>query len=217
VLGIAGLNSANIEIQGNQITNVAEAILGQEDSSFSSGAFLPPWAIGATNIVVNATQQALDFEVDPANPHAFNITGTTGNDLIIGGAGNDIINGSGGADVLTGGGGANTFVFDNNALSSAKQATPGIAEVTDFNASPQNQVDLSALLDAAFSSGQQANNLVQVTEDPSHNFSTLSVNVGGTATPNQFVAIAHLDNVHTGAVVTAVLDHAQHTAQVHVG
>jgi hypothetical protein len=29
------------------------------------------------------------------------------------------------------------------------------------------------------------------------------------------VAIAHLDNVHTNDIVTAILDHAHHTAQLH--
>jgi len=39
---------------------------------------------------------------------------------------------------------------------------------------------------------------------------------GGTSTPGAFVAAAHLQCVHVGDVVTVVLDHVQHTAQLAV-
>ena len=42
---------------------------------------------------------------------AFNITGSSGADIIIGGSGNDTIAGGAGADSLTGGGGVDTFAF----------------------------------------------------------------------------------------------------------
>ena len=45
---------------------------------------------------------------------------------------------------------------------------------------------------------------------------TLSVDVGGATTPGGFVPLAHLADVHAGDIVTAILDHAQHTAQLHV-
>ena len=72
--------------------------------------------------------------------------GGTGDDTLIGGAGNDMLDGGGGADVLTGGGGANTFVFDAHSLASAMQADPQIDEITDYNKSQGDVIDVSQLL-----------------------------------------------------------------------
>jgi hypothetical protein len=55
-----------------------------------------------------------------------------------------------------------------------------------------------------------------VTHDANGTSATLSVDVGGATTPGGFVPLAHLADVHAGDIVTAILDHAQHTAQVHV-
>jgi large repetitive protein len=124
---------------------------------------------------------------------------------------------SGGADVLSGGAGANTFVFDGTALGSAPQSTSALAKITNFSNAKGDTIDLSALLDAAFDSNpsQPASNLVKVTENANGHSATLSVDTGA-GTNNQFVAIAHLDHILSGAIVTAILDHAHHTAQLHV-
>jgi hypothetical protein len=117
-IGIAGLNSSNVTINGNQISNVQEGILGQEDANFSGGVFAPPWSIGNTNVIVNATQQGLDFEVAANDTQSFNITGTTGgHDLLIGGAGNDTFTynvdfAHNGTQTSIGGGGTDTEIVN---------------------------------------------------------------------------------------------------------
>ena len=104
-IGIAGLNSSNVTINGNQISNVQEAILGQEDANFGGGVFAPPWSIGNSNVIIKATQQGLDFEVASTDTQSFNIVGTSsGNDLFVGGAGNDTF--------TSGGSGNDTFVYN---------------------------------------------------------------------------------------------------------
>jgi Ca2+-binding RTX toxin-like protein len=147
------------------------------------------------------------------------VHGGTGNDIIdlsgLTSTEHAVINGGGGADLLSGGAGANTFVLDATALSSAQQPTPALAEIT--NLGTKDTIDLQALLDAAFGPNptQPASNVAKVTENADQHSATLSVDTGA-GTNNQFVAIAHLDNVLSGANVTAILDHAHHTAQLHV-
>jgi hypothetical protein len=137
-IGIAGLNSSNVTINGNQISNVQEAILGQEDANFSGGVFAPAWSIGNSNVVVNATQQGLDFEVGSTDTQSFNIVGTSnGNDLFIGGAGHDTF--------TSGGSGNDTFVYDvaNNGTQASiggsgtdTEIINGVATATTYNINP---------------------------------------------------------------------------------
>jgi hypothetical protein len=112
---------------------------------------------------------------------------------------------------------SDVFVLATGDLSAAQGTPPVLADILDYSNAKGDKIDLEALLDQAFGSGQKATDLVQVTHDANGTSSTLAVDVQGTNTPNQFVSLAHLDNVHAGDVVTAILDHAQHTAQVHVG
>lgn len=60
----------------------------------------------------------------------FNITGTAGNDTLVGGMGDDTLAGGAGANTLTGGSGADSFVLDAGATSTAV--------ITDFNAASDN-------------------------------------------------------------------------------
>jgi len=112
---------------------------------------------------------------------------------------------------------ADQFVLGTGDLAAAQGTPPVLADILDYSNQKGDKVDLSALLDQAFGSGQKATDLIQVTHDANGTSSTLAVDVQGTNTPNQYVSLAHLDNVHAGDVVTAILDHAQHTAQLHVG
>jgi hypothetical protein len=117
-LGINGLNSSDVIIHGNQISNVQEGILVQDIADFSGGVFAPPWSIGNTNVIVNATQQGLDFEVAATDTQSFNIVGTTGgHDLLIGGAGDDTFTynvdfAHNGTQTSIGGGGTDTEIVN---------------------------------------------------------------------------------------------------------
>jgi large repetitive protein len=111
---------------------------------------------------------------------------------------------------------ADLFVLGANDLAAAQQATPVLVDILDYSNQKGDKIDLEALLDTAFRGGQPVTNLVQVTHDQNGTSATLSVDIGGTTTPGGFVPLAHLADVHAGDIVTAILDHAQHTAQVHV-
>jgi Ca2+-binding RTX toxin-like protein len=63
------------------------------------------------------------------------LTGTLGNDVLVGGSGNDTLIGGGGNDTLTGGGGNDKFILDGVSLS-------GHDVITDFNTSDLILVDV---------------------------------------------------------------------------
>jgi hypothetical protein len=110
---------------------------------------------------------------------------------------------------VTGGNAADHFGLASNVLSSTI-----IPSIADFH--PNNEsIDISSLLNTVFGGNNpsSAGNFVEVKEDASGTSATLMINQSGTP-GGTFVAAAHLGGVHTGDVVTAVLDHAQHTAQL---
>jgi Ca2+-binding RTX toxin-like protein len=202
-LDFTSTTSGDKLVVGANVTNIAEVDL------------VDPTTLFPDNVAKNVDASAFSGDLT--------IVGNLAANVLTASNGTDVLDGGGGADTLIGGTGADTFVFDQNALNSAKQATPALAEITNFSNTKGDAIDLSALLDAAFGvNPTQApvsnlvNSLVKVTENADHHSATLSVDVGGTATPNQFVAIAHLDGVQSGAIVTAILDHAHTTAQLHV-
>jgi hypothetical protein len=103
-------------------------------------------------------------------------------------------------------------VFDAVALADARAATPIVDEVTDydqgnsgiFNTSEGDQIDLSALLSAAYNhgNGPVVSSLVRAYEDSSGTFARLQINPDGA----NWVTIARLDGVQIGKTVNAILD-----------
>jgi hypothetical protein len=131
-----------------------------------------------------------------------NILGTTHNDWFD--------NLTGGVTV-DGGGGIDHFALAANVLNSTNVPT-----INNFHANSE-AIDLSALLDTRFGPGSDASkagNFIQLKEDAGGNSATLSINASGTA-GGTFVAAAHLGGVHTGDILTAILDHAHTQAQIH--
>jgi hypothetical protein len=117
---------------------------------------------------------------------------------------------TGGVTVTGGAGAVDHFGLAANVLNSANVPT-----ITNLHSN--EAIDLSALLDAKFGPGSDATkaaNFVQVKEDVGGNSATLSINVGGAA-GGTFVAAAHLNGVHSGDIITAILDHAHTMAQIH--
>jgi hypothetical protein len=134
-----------------------------------------------------------------------NVLGTTHND--------SFDNLAGGVTVTGGAGAVDHFGLAANVLGSAN-----IPTITNFSSSHGEAIDLSALLDAKFGPGSNAAavpNFVQVREDAGGNSATLAINASGTP-GGTFVAAAHLGGVHSGDIVTAILDHVHTTAQFHV-
>jgi len=137
-------------------------------------------------------------------PGFANVLGTTQNDFFD--------NLTGGVTVTGGAGAVDHFALAANVLNSAS-----IPTITNYSSSIGEAIDLSALLDAKFGPGSNpatASNFVAVKEDAGGNSATLEINVNGTP-GGTFVAAAHLGGVHSGDIVTAILDHAHTTAQLH--
>ena len=122
-------------------------------------------------------------------------------------------------DNLTGGvtvDGGTSGAVDHFALAANVLNSANVPTINNFHASNE-AIDLSALLDTKFGPGSNpsnAGNFIQLKEDGGGNSATLSVNVSGTA-GGTFVTAAHLSGVHTGDVLTAILDHAHTQAQIH--
>ncbi|MEA2876324.1 MAG: hypothetical protein QOF14_1520 [Hyphomicrobiales bacterium] len=146
------------------------------------------------------------------NASANVMNGTAAGDTMYGLAGTDTLNGAGGADLLTGGANADKFVFDGTALSNAQSGV--VDRVTDydqgggaFNAAEGDQIDLSAILSAAFTGGQSAGALVRVVAAGS--YATLQVDPDGTANGTTWTTLARLDGIGMGHNVNVILNAAQ--------
>jgi len=131
---------------------------------------------------------------------------------VLGTTHNDFFDNLAGGVSVTGGAGA----VDHFSLAASVLNSTSIPTITNFNATNES-IDLSALLDTKFGPGSNpanASNFVQLKEDAGGNSATLSINVNGTP-GGTFVAAAHLGGVHSTDTVTAILDHAHTTAQLH--
>ncbi|MCU1376962.1 MAG: hypothetical protein JWO68_4248, partial [Actinomycetia bacterium] len=111
-----------------------------------------------------------------------------GNDILDGGTGNDSIYGGLGNDRLTGGSGADTFKFAETGLANADI-------ITDYNGAAGDKLDLSALLDAAFGSGSNVSDFVQLVNDGAN--VKVQVDTNGTAGGANWSDVATLTNYHT--------------------
>jgi Ca2+-binding RTX toxin-like protein len=222
--GIVVLDTDGGIVQGNSISSFAAAltdedvfgpettVLSHSGNIYTNNAInilLAPDAAGTTPITFSGSQGHDELHGTAA---ADTLSGGAGSDTVDGGAGNDTLNGGGGQDTLTGGAGADKFVFDAVALADARAATPIFDEVTDYNqgnsgifsASEGDQIDLSALLSAAYNhgNGPVVSSLVRAYEDSSGTFASLQINPDGA----NWVTIARLDGVQIGKTVNAILD-----------
>ncbi|NVK34334.1 MAG: calcium-binding protein, partial [Rhodobacteraceae bacterium] len=133
------------------------------------------------------------------------LIGLGGDDSLLGGLGDDILNGGLGADILTGGDGGDTFLYTD--IGEADDI------ITDFDVSldgnsDDDQIDIGALLDAAFGgsgdevSAASVENYVRVTESGSD--AVISINADGAGTDWQDVAT--LSGVSMGETIKVVVD-----------
>lgn len=117
ILGIAAEDSVGGQITHNTISNVGWAI-DQEDYPTAWG-FPDPMQPGSgphsgydysSNKISNVGFNGVYFAADAGSTSPFNVTGTKGDDFIMGGAGNDNLNGIGGNDTFDGGAGNDSIV-----------------------------------------------------------------------------------------------------------
>jgi len=191
---------------------------GIDTVDFSTGGFVATIDLAAGTLT--ATGDSLPFHTlaNIENVSASNgpetILGSSADNILQGNDGNDTLNGRAGADTLTGGRNSDKFVFDGTALTDA-QASPAIIDrITDYDQGDTgffsrfegDQIDLSALLSAAFENGQPVSFLVRLVDDPSGAFVILQVDPDGTVNGSNFLTIARLDGVHHGDPVNVILD-----------
>jgi CARDB/FG-GAP-like repeat/RTX calcium-binding nonapeptide repeat (4 copies) len=151
------------------------------------------------------------------NGSANTLTGTSAGEEIFGFGGNDTLNGAAGADTLYGGPGSDKFVFGTAALNDAHAAVPLVDHVADYDqgntgsysAAEGDQIDLSALLSAAFNhgSGDLVGSLVRAVASGAG--SDLQIDPDGTANGASWTTIAHLDGIQNGEFVNVILDASQ--------
>jgi Ca2+-binding RTX toxin-like protein len=141
------------------------------------------------------------------------LTGSAAADTIFALDGNDVLNGGGGADWLIGGTGADRFVFDATSLANA-QSGVGFDRIADydrsanvFNPAEGDQIDLSAILGAAYGAGQTAGSLVHAVAVGTG--ASIQVDVDGAANGVNWTTIARLENIHAGDSVNVVLAASQ--------
>jgi hypothetical protein len=201
----------------NSLTGDIKAVFSQfSEFLFNGGIFndvvklLPVSAAGISSHTAFFNGNAGDDTLDgSATDTSIVASGGSGNDTLIGGPANDVLNGDTGSDVLTGRAGADTFAFGMAALADGKV---GIFDrITDYkqgntgayNAAEGDQIDLSALLSAAFQSGQPISSLIRAIEVG--NAAMFQINSDGMG----FVTIAQLAGVHMGDGIYAILDPSQ--------
>jgi serralysin len=132
--------------------------------------------------------------------------GGSGNDIIIGSSSDNTLDGGPGANTLTGGAGADAFVVGASALTPVQAGTSIVDHILDYNFSQGDTLDFSALLSAAYGSGQAANSLVRVLEDASGTTAILQIDRDGTASNADWTTVARLDGMHPGDSVNVILD-----------
>jgi Ca2+-binding RTX toxin-like protein len=172
--------------------------------------------IDASALVLNSWTDPVDALIltDNANGTSTSFIGSSHRDMILGNNGPDILNGKGGSDLLFGGTGADKFVFDAVALTDAQSAIFDSVKDYDkgggaaYNSGEGDQIDLSALLSAAYNhgSGQAVASLVRAVEDSSGTFAKLQVDTDGTANGVNWITIARLDGLQPGNAVNIILD-----------
>ncbi len=135
------------------------------------------------------------------------LTGTTGNDILIGGELADLLTGGPGSDALTGGNGADTFAY-------AEFGAGNLDSILDYDAGQGDKLDLSALLDAAYGPGNDTDsNFVQLVNEGGD--VKVQVDVDGATGGQNWADVAVLEGYHTaGNSVLVQFENTTHTLTV---
>ena len=147
-----------VDGDGDTVTNSIGVTLtppGQVIQDFSPGIGVTP-VIGAANphIIGSEFNDTLNGDLSLNT-----LFGNAGNDIISGDVGNDVLIGGAGNDPLTGGTGIDRMIFEEVGV--ANQDTINLYLGTGAD---RDILDLSGLLDATFSNGNNIANFVQITD-----------------------------------------------------
>ncbi len=170
---------------------------GRGNSSQGGGGTFDDRGVTATITFEDGRTQTVTFASVDSVTSGATVTFTDGNDVLSGGAGNDFLSGGAGDDLLIGGTGIDTLVGGTGA-DTFRFAETGAANkdtIADFVLADGDSVDLSSLLDAAYSAGNTVSNFVRVTG----NGTTLTVQVdtNGAAGGQNWTDVVDLSNLNT--------------------
>jgi len=131
------------------------------------------------------------------------LVGGADNDTVTGGLSNDVLVGGIGNDTLTGGGGTNRFGF-------AEAGTANVDIITDYQASKDDVVDLSVLLDSFFGPTDNPADFARLVQTGSD--ITVQADLDGAANGQNWVNVAVLTGYGTvGAdVVNVYFENVNH-------
>ncbi|RYG11930.1 MAG: type I secretion C-terminal target domain-containing protein [Burkholderiales bacterium] len=121
--------------------------------------------------------------------HADYLDGGTGNDILDGGTEQDTLIGGAGNDILTGGSHADVFKF-------AESGSANKDTITDYVFGDGDKVDLSALLDTAYSVGNPIGGFVRVVNNGGTTL-TIQVDTDGAGTNAEWSDVADLTGNNT--------------------
>jgi Ca2+-binding RTX toxin-like protein len=129
------------------------------------------------------------------------LNGDAGSDMLLGGSGNDTVRGGTNNDILSGGTGADRFVF-------AETGSLNSDSIVDFSFVDGDTIDLSALLDPAYSAGLPISGFVRALQSGSN----IIVQVDTDGGANSFIDVATLTGYGTGSqdLVRVTFEGADH-------
>jgi hypothetical protein len=193
IVGNAGANTLKVTAG----TDIIDGLTGSDLLVVDYSAATQPVSSLVTNPITNGTLDGI----------AGSYNDSAGHTVIFDNIDRVNIRSGAGADTLTGGSGPDVFAFDAAALTDAQA---GIFDrITDYHLAEGDQLDLSALLAAAFAGGQPAGALVRVIDHGGATFSELQIDSDGGANGAHWLTIAHLDGVHGSDLVNVILDPSQ--------
>lgn len=163
---------------------------GGQEAQVSNGTFLDfshAYAPGlvSTLSLIPSHGALVQYRVQVAATHSSALTGTLGDDLLIGSNFDDTLTGTAGSDILVGGLGADRFVYH--------AAGGGNDTITDFNAGQGDALDIRDVLAGYNPSTSSLADFVRL--DQSGGNSVVSVDADGPANGSNFVPLATLQGV----------------------
>ena len=210
-----GSVSFNVPIElvdgdGDTVTNSIGVTLSPNGQGIQDFSLVPgPAGVVATSTAANPHIIGSDFNDTLTGDGNGNVLfGNAGSDIISGGAGSNVLIGGAGTDTLTGGTGIDRMIFEE--VGAANQDIINAYAGTGANA---DILDLSGLLDAAFSDGDNIADFVQITDTGAD--ARVRIDATGTGNFTDAGNVATLSGYGTiGNIVTLYLEGAQHQVPV---
>jgi hypothetical protein len=204
------------DLLGENIGRITTASVVTVDYSDAPNGVTVNLALGTAHNGFGGTDTLSDVQTVIGSSAGHNtLIGGPASETLVAQGSHNVLDGGGGRDTLTGGmtAGIGDDIFKFGAAALADAQSSMFDQVTDYSNSAGDQIDLSAVLSAAYNhgTGQSISSLVHLVEDASGTFARLMIDPDGAASAADFVTIAQLDGLHVGDPVNVTLDGSQPT------